>query len=447
MATDTSVRRAGGASSSREPRSAEPASPRRGPAVWLRRLVGVREDILDWAPEERTRYTWYGTLVCNTALLGAVSLGAALTSSQAGLPLAVVILVAGIWFWFVLALESWLVSTSHGMATRSLRLLLPQLVLSALLSLCMAQPLLLQIFDREIRQEIAMTNARTVADYRNLLVSCNPSDGGDTSARPRCAAHQLLVDGSPAEPHAQLTAVTARTRTLQSQVDGLHATLRERTATEQRACAPDRWVWQNGVAQVSQACERARADTAAYRTTSGIATYEKELAALVAKKRTLADRVDEATGTYKAALSRSIDARTLRMAAALDDDGLLTRADALATVVRTDGYAAFLTGLVHLVLMAGALPGAARYVSGPSSYDRLLAAHSEASRRLHAEELDVQRSRAALEHEAQQHRVTQEIAERMARLEHRHHLARKERAAEFRAELDARTARLLQDDA
>ena len=34
-----------------------PAPPSTGPARWLRALAGVREDVLDWVPEDRPRYT------------------------------------------------------------------------------------------------------------------------------------------------------------------------------------------------------------------------------------------------------------------------------------------------------------------------------------------------------------------------------------------------------
>ncbi|MFI2352009.1 DUF4407 domain-containing protein [Streptomyces sp. NPDC019443] len=204
-------------------------------------------------------------------------------------PPVAVILVAVVWFWVVLTLDSWLVSSTHGIPTQSpLRILLPRLVLSVLLGLFIAEPLLFKIFDKEIRQEIAVGNEGKVAGYRGMLVSGNPPDGKKTTGRPECGCYQLKVPGSPATPKGQIKSNTARTKAVQTQVDRINKTLNTKMATEQRGCARDKWIWWNCIADVSETCERARADSSSYLTTGKFKKYEGELAALAEKGHNLA---------------------------------------------------------------------------------------------------------------------------------------------------------------
>ncbi|MFP3988661.1 DUF4407 domain-containing protein [Streptomyces sp. E11-3] len=447
MATDAPVRPADRPSLPEEPMAFRPARAARGPAVLLRRLIGIREDVLDWVPEERTRYTWYGAIVVNTAVLGGASMALALVTFRDELPLGVVLLVALIWFWVVLALDSWLVSSTHGIPAKSpLRVLLPRLVLSVLLGLFIAEPLLFQIFDKEIRQEIAVGNEQKVADYRGMLARCNPSDGEDTTTRPECGGYQLKVAGSPATLQGQIDDNTARAKKLQTQVDQINKTLNAKMATEQRECARDRWIWWNGVADVSETCKRARADSSSYRTTSKIKKYESDLSSLNEKGRSLASRQNTADDIYQTALQGRIDGKTEQHAADLDDDGILTRAHALGAVAWSDWYAGFVALLLHALLLAvDAMPVLAKLMSGSTTYDRLLTRRFEAGGRFHADDLQVQHACAAMEHEVQRHRFNQETTDRMNRLEHQYRLGQAERAAQFRAELDARAARILRE--
>lgn len=103
MATDTPLRPADSAAFDEDRGQSRPAPAASGWAPRLRRLIGIDEPLLAWVPEERARYTWYGVLVVNTALLGALSMVLALSSFRSDLPLAAVAVVAVLWFWVVLA--------------------------------------------------------------------------------------------------------------------------------------------------------------------------------------------------------------------------------------------------------------------------------------------------------------------------------------------------------
>ncbi|WP_031043159.1 DUF4407 domain-containing protein [Streptomyces sp. NRRL F-5650] len=444
MATDTPLRPSDSTRTDYDDRgSVRPLPPATGPAARLRGLIGIREELLAWVPEERTRYTWYGAIVLNTAVVGALSMALALGSFRSDLPLLAVFAVAAVWFWVVLVMDSWLVSSTHGTAVKKWSLGL-RLLLSVLLGLFIAEPILFQIFDKEIRQEIAVGNDQKVAGYRGMLVACNPTDGASTADRPECRRYQLKVAGSPAELAEQTASNESRTKTLEAQVASVNKTLREKMATEQELCGRDNWIWRGGVRDVTITCERARADSSTYRGNSRIGTYEKQLAELRAEGRRLAEKKSKAAETYQPLLQRAIDTKTRERAADLDTGGILTRAHGLKEVAGSDGFALFLTIVLHLLLLGfDALPVLAKFMSGSTTYDTLLGASFEAGRRLHAEELQVRHECARMEQEVQRHRVELDTGDRTRALEHRYRTAQAERAARERAELDARTERLL----
>ncbi|MER5929530.1 DUF4407 domain-containing protein [Streptomyces sp. NPDC002054] len=413
--------------------------------MYLRRLIGVREDVLGWVPEERARYTWYGAIVLNTALLGGASMALAIATIRDELPLAVALVVAAIWFWVVLALDSWLVSSTHGIPSKGrLRALIPRLFLSVLLGLAIAEPLLFQIFDKEIRQEITVGHQRDVEAYRGSLMACNPVDGSATAGRPDCAGFQLNVPGSPAALREQITRNAAEVKERQDQVAAINTNLAGKMAAEQRECDfRTKYVWTNGGKDVTETCKRARKDASDYRDSSQADKHQSDLTALIQKGRDLTAQEATAGETYRPALVKAIDERTRRHEQSLDDDGLLTSAHALGAVAWSDWYAGFVAVLLHILLLTvDAMPVLAKLMSGPTSYDRALTGRLESGRRRHAEELQVRHACEAAEHEVRRHRSAQEAANRMDALEHTYRLAQSDRAQAFRAELDARAARL-----
>lgn len=442
--TDTPPRLADSAALDEVPGATRPAPMASdGPGTRLRRLIGIDESLLAWVPEERTRYTWYGALVLNTALMGALSMSLALGSFRSDLPLVAVLGVAVVWFWVVLAMDSWLVSSTHGTTVKKWSLVL-RLFLSVLLGLFIAEPILFQIFDKEIRQEIAVGNEQKVADYRGMLVACNPTGGESTAGRPECARYQLKVAGSPAELAEQIKSNKAGIRTLQTQVTEINKTLGGKMAVERRECGPDRWIRKGGGLDVTITCERARADASDYRTNSKIKKYEKQLAGMRDKAETLEARKNRAADAYQPLLQKAVDDKTRQRADGLDSEGILTRAHALRTVADSDGFALFITVVLHLLLLSlDALPVLAKFMSGATMYDRLLGSRLDTSRSLYTEELQVQQACARMEHEVRRHGVEQDTDERMRRAEEEHRTAQAQRAARERLELEERMALLM----
>lgn len=417
----------------------------RGPAAFLRRLIGIREEILDRESAERTRYTWYGAIVLNTALLGGASMAMAISTIREGTPVAAAIVVGVVWAWIVLALDSWLVSSTHGYTGgRAVRMLVPRLFLSVVLGLTIAEPLLFQIFDREIRQEMAVTRERDLADFRGSLTACNPPDGKDTTNRAECGDFHLTVKGAPASIKEDIADNTAAVARLDQQIKTYNDALDKKLTTERRECAKDRWIWRGNGWDTTETCERARADTTAYKRRSKVADYEAKRAELIAKGNVLSEQLVDVGTAYRGDVKKVIDAKVAEREKAQQHDGLLLRADALSTVAWSDGFALFMMFLLHAVLLlVDAMPVLAKLMSGPSEYDRRLGERREANQRIHLEDQELQRQVAAIDHEVRRYAAEVRAEEDKARLGHARYKARAEHARMVREELDARTARLL----
>src|SRR5690606_37916413 len=122
-----------------------------------------------------------------------------------------------------------------------------------------------------------------------------------------------------------------------------------------------------------------------------------------------------------------------------------SRAHALRKVAESDGFALFITVVLHLLLVAlDALPVLAKFMSGATEYDRVLGVRFDVTRRLHTEELQVEQACARMEHEVRRHHVEHDTTDRMRRTERTYQRAQAERAAQEREELEMRMATILQ---
>jgi len=158
-----------------------PVMPKRGIPRLMRRLVGVDEGILDWVPEERPRYTRLGFIVLNTGLLAGLAMHMALTSvTHAAWWL---LLPADLlWALIIITIDSWLISSTHGIErSAQFWVYLPRLLVSILLGLAIAEPLVLTVFHQSIGNEISEYRKTEVDRYETDVVL---SDGGTVHVRP-----------------------------------------------------------------------------------------------------------------------------------------------------------------------------------------------------------------------------------------------------------------------
>ncbi|MFL6109880.1 MAG: DUF4407 domain-containing protein [Catenulispora sp.] len=453
MATDSTIRPAsfGGSLSpdaagagGDDGRLVRPVPPKRGPASWMRRLIGVREDVMDWEPEDRTKYAWFGVIVFNTALQGGISMAVALSTVRSELPPAVKVLIAVVWFWIVLGLDSWLVSSTHGVSRARLLALLPRLMLSVLLSLFVAEPLLLQVFDKEITHQIQDANLKASQAYAGNLVFCNPADGSANLA-PGCKDFQLTVAGSPVELRRLIAQNTADANAAQAAVTAYDDKLRAMQKDENDQCAIANFVWRSdGNREESDPCLTIQAEIRTFQKANDINALTARLTKAKDDGAALAAREGTAATDYQNALHAAMDKAIAAKTAAQDTGGLLTRADALSVVAWSTWYAGFLTVLLHLILVVvDAMPVLAKLMSGPTRYDRALSRRQAANQDLHLLHLEVEKVCAQAGYEFEKHVRTQRAEVAKRKVDHDLRLQEAELAREFRAELDARAARIL----
>ena len=127
----------------------------------LARLGGADLDVLDKVPVARVRdrFVQMGLVLLSTAGLAVLSMSFALTD---GLDLHPVLAVAAglLWGFIILNLDRMLILNlvTRGGFWRSLMVVLPRLLIAALLGIVISTPLVLRIFQDEIRAQIVETN-------------------------------------------------------------------------------------------------------------------------------------------------------------------------------------------------------------------------------------------------------------------------------------------------
>jgi hypothetical protein len=160
-----------------------------GVFVWL---SGADPDLLKRLSRgERVYFQGLGGAVLGTAVMACVSMVVAMQIALSA-PWGVAAAVAGFWFLFILNLDRWLVSTLRR-GGRLVFLVVPRVMLAILFGAIISTPLVLQIFDREINKELAITHAKNYQDHVAMLKN---SDEGKRIA-------QLQVQQSDLENKAR----------------------------------------------------------------------------------------------------------------------------------------------------------------------------------------------------------------------------------------------------
>ena len=123
-------------------------------------LSGARPEILALCPTERVKFQSLGSALLISGVLAAVSMWFALASAMGLNPL-VAVPVALAWGAIVIGIDRWLVISlpAFTYGARRWAIAVPRLLLSALLGVLVATPLVLQIFRPEINAQIAVINA------------------------------------------------------------------------------------------------------------------------------------------------------------------------------------------------------------------------------------------------------------------------------------------------
>ena len=130
---------------------------------------GADPELLKKCPTETSKYTGIGATVFFTGLFAALSAGYALyTVFDSWLPSSIFGLVWGL---MIFNLDRYIVSSmrKEGRASRELIMASPRIMLAILISIVIARPLELKIFDKEIQPELIVIEQEKFAQQERLV--------------------------------------------------------------------------------------------------------------------------------------------------------------------------------------------------------------------------------------------------------------------------------------
>jgi hypothetical protein len=374
-----------------------PARPGRGPGRWFRACAGITEEILDWVPSERARYTGLGVIVLNTGCLAAFAMFTALGKVVSAPPL-YLLPIALVWGWMIFSVDRWLIASTHGVhGVSRLLILIPRLLLAILLAFTIAEPLTLRIFQNSLDTQVSTTRTTQLASYESQLQSCNPVSGQWVGS-PQCGAYHLSVANPPYGDQQKLAAARTQQANLATQVGADQARQATLTTTAQDECAGTSAAGSSGVAGDGPRC---KADWAAEQAQAAITTAKQaQLATAQNTVSTLIQQAGAAQGSFAVELDAAIQQKVAAKKADLGQIGIIDEWTALEQLSAQSSFVFFGHWLLVLVMLAlDCLPVLAKLMSGSSAYDRLLGEQLASDERIHEVDLRLREDTATLDKE------------------------------------------------
>ncbi len=421
-----------------------PEPPDRGPGRWLRRIAGVREDILDWVPEERPRYTRLGAIIFNTGLMAAISLLAAL-----GKVLTVfwlfLIPISALWGFVIISFDGWLIASTHGvLSAAKYRVFIPRLVISLLMGVIIAEPLLLWVFQPTIRTEVRDFRQTELIGYESQLTKCNPASGAFV-ATAFCSGFHLSLANSPDAVQQELNTATAQRDQLSNLVAGISAQYAAKENFAANECAGKTGPGLTGQLGDGPECLRDRKVADQFRVDNQLSQRQAELTALNSKVVRLTADLAGARQAYGQRISTAI---VSKVTARRLDQGKIGILDEDAALGRLSSRSAFVFAaqwLLRLLLVAiDCLPVLTKMIGGTTAYDELVARQTNVSKRLHDRHMSVREGRDGAASEVRMQQTEHELRTRIEEIDERDRAARARRESGLENEIDELAARLRQ---
>jgi len=143
-------------------------------------LGGADKDTLAMVPQERARFVQMALVLLTTASIAMVSMMFAMNNGV-GVSLIAAIAVGIFWGFVILNLDRYLVLSMGHVRTgkRMLGMALPRLLLAAVISLVIATPLTLRIFQHDIDVQVAKTQATESSQMKTLEAKSLPAQEAD----------------------------------------------------------------------------------------------------------------------------------------------------------------------------------------------------------------------------------------------------------------------------
>ncbi|GLZ34479.1 hypothetical protein Lesp02_66660 [Lentzea sp. NBRC 105346] len=369
----------------------EPSRPARPDSVLgrrARRVIGVREDVLDWVPEERPRYTRMGVIVVVTGVLSGLSMTVLLTR-MTDIPVLLVPLVATLWGLVILALDSWLISSTHGQSRRKAMLYLPRLLISCLLGFVIAEPLVVMVFHPAINQQVQDNRAADLAAFESTWQRCNPASG-EVVTEPGCADHRLSIEDSRAAFRSQRDNLAAQRTKMADDVNRDQATWNELEAKARAECRGEPGAETTGVPGEGPECTRNRQMADRFWQDKRLGERQAELAAVEGELRKLTEDVKQAEKSYGARIESEVRKKIDDWRSSRGTTGILEELTALGQLSSRSVPVLIGQWVLRLLLvLLDCLPVLTKWMGGATMYDLLLRDQLAAGRRMHARQLEL----------------------------------------------------------
>jgi Domain of unknown function (DUF4407) len=382
------------------PGSYRPVQSDQGVGRWFRACAGVKEDVMDWSPAERAKYTGLGIIVLNTGCLAAFAMFTALGKIVAA-PAFALVPLALIWGWIIFSVDRWLIASTHGIrGLRRLLIFLPRLVLAILLAFTIAEPLTLRIFQNTLDSTAQTTRTEKLDQYQSELQACNPVSG-QWVASAACAGNYLTVPNPPYAIQQKLATARQQQTQLESVVGTEETQEQKLTSIAQGECAGTAGTNMTGTAGDGPRCKADWAAASAYATQSGLVTKQAQLAKLQTSIESMIQQAGSAQQTYATQLHAAI---TAAVTARRDDQskqiGIIEEWNALELLSSQSSFVFFGHWLLVLVMMAlDCLPVLAKLMSESSTYDEMISEERASDERIHATDLRFREETTTVEKE------------------------------------------------
>lgn len=414
----------------------------RGLGTRLRGFIGVREDILDWVPEERARYNRLSAIVLNTGLMAALSLVVAL-HTVTNVLWAAFIPVALVWGYVIISFDGWLIAGTHGLLNATkLRIFIPRLVISVLMGAVIAEPLLLSVFQPAIHKEVLDERQQDISVYTGQLTLCNP-DSGQIISTPDCQDFHVNINDSPQAVQEQLDKTITSRDQLSGQIATINAKLSELQTLANNECVGAKGPGLTGVAGDGPECKQDRLNADQYRVTSQLDQRERDLTALNDQINALTANLDQAKNTYGQQVATAIANQVRQKENDQGSIGILDEEKALDALSGMNSAVALAKWLVRLLLIAiDCLPALTKMMSGSTTYDELVSRQLETGKSLHEKYVSMRERRDSADNEVRIRHTEYGLHTKLERINEADRFDRAEREADKEAQIEALAERL-----
>lgn len=382
----------------------------------MRVLTGVREDILDVIPAERTRYTALAAVMMCTATFGGFSMFFALSEVMGGaefwfVPLAI------FWSLFVLCVDCWLISSSVGTRWRArASMLLPRLLVAAFIGAFIAEPLVLRVFETAIVAQVHDQRQQAVDSVRTALVACNPVPGVVPTPAPpgvNCQGMTLNIPSPAAATMIQLTALRGQATELQANISQQESEIQRQENQVNAECNGTKGNGLTGQVGDGPACHQDQQYLAEYRASHPVDVQKSRLTALDQQITGMQATASAEQTAYRVALAKAISARLALQTSPDSAIGMGERFQALGKLSLSSGFIGVASWFVRIFfVLIDCLPVLVKFIGGTTPYDRLAGTQTATAERIFARKASARESEAEEEISLQMHAVKARTAGR-----------------------------------